>query len=118
MATLSKFVGDVVLGNVGSSDLGYCFEEITVTYAANMDVGSVVNSSGVWIATAAAANTYGVIVDMKAKNLNGKLTVGTPFSCVVAVRGTSFKGSKVLFTDGAIDTAGKAVLEAKGCKFY
>ena len=76
MPTLSKFVGDVVLGNVGSSDLGYCFEEITVTYAANMDVGSVVNSSGVWIAKAAAANTYGVIVDMKAKNLDGKLTVG------------------------------------------
>ena len=118
MATLSKFVGDVVLGNVGSSDLGYCFKEITVTYAANMDVGSVVNSSGVWIATAAAANTYGVIVDMKAKNLDGKLTVGATFPCVVAVRGTSFKGSKVLFTDGEINTAGKAVLEAKGCKFY
>lgn len=118
MSTLSKFVGDVVLGNVGSSDLGYCFEEITVTYAANMDVGSVVNSSGMWIATAAAANTYGVIVDMKAKNLDGKLTVGATFPCVVAVRGTSFKGSKVLFSDGAIDTAGKAVLEAKGCKFY
>ena len=118
MATLSKFVGDVVLGNVGSSDLGYCFEEIIVTYAANMDVGSVVNSSGVWIAKAAAANTYGVIVDMKAKNLDGKLTVGATFPCVVAVRGTSFKGSKVLFTDGAIDTAGKAPLEAKGCKFY
>ena len=118
MSTLQKFVSDVVLGKVGSSDLGYTTEEITVTYAANMGVGSVVNSSGVWIATAAAANTYGVIVDMKAKNLDGKLTVGATFPCVVAVRGTSFKGSKVLFTDGAINTAGKAVLEAKGCKFY
>ena len=118
MPTLSKFVSDVVLGNAGSSDLGYSYEEITVTYAANMDIGSVVNSSGVWIAAAAAANAYGVIVDMKAKNLDGKLTVGATFPCVVAVRGTSFKGSKVLFTDGAIDTAGKAVLEAKGCKFY
>ena len=118
MATLSKFVGDVVLGNVGSSDLGYCFKEITVTYAANMDVGSVVNSSGVWIATAAAANAYGVIVDMKAKNLDGKLVAGNTFVCRIATRGVSFKASKVLFTDGAIDTAGKAVLEAKGCKFY
>ena len=44
MATLSKFVGDVVLGNVGSSDLGYCFEEITVTYAANMDPQDIINA--------------------------------------------------------------------------
>lgn len=118
MPTLTKFVGDVVLGNAGSSDLGYCFEEITVTYAANMDIGSVVNSSGVWIATAAAANAYGVIVDMKAKNLDGKLVAGNTFVCRIATRGVSFKSSKVLFTDGAINAAGKAPLEAKGCKFY
>ena len=116
MATLSKFVGDVVLGNVGSSDLGYCFEEITVTYKANMDVGSVVNSSGVWIAAAEAANTYGVIVDMKAKNLDGKLTVGATFPCVVAVRGTTFKQSALKYSDAAINANGIAVLEGKGNK--
>ena len=38
MSTLQKFVSDVVLGKVGSSDLGYTTEEITVTYAAGMDV--------------------------------------------------------------------------------
>lgn len=38
MSTLKKFVSDVVVGKVGSSDLGYTTEEITVTYAAVMSL--------------------------------------------------------------------------------
>ena len=55
---------------------------------------------------------------MKAKNLDGKLVAGDTFVCRIATRGVSFKASKVLFTDGAINAAGKAPLEAKACKFY
>jgi len=118
MSTLSNFVADVVLGNVGSSDLGYCYEEMLVTYADGMDIGAVVDDGGLFLAIAGVADTYGVIVDMKAKNLDGKLAADDTFQCVVAVRGTSFKGSKVFFSDAAIDAAGIALLEAKGNKFY
>lgn len=116
MSTLQKFVSDVVLGKVGSSDLGYTTEEITVTYAAGMDVGALVTSAGAWVAAAGYATIYGVIVDMKAKNLDGGLTAGEKFPCVVAVRGTTFKESALKYSDAAINANGIAVLEGKGNK--
>ena len=116
MSTLQKFVSDVVLGKVGSSDLGYTTEEITVTYAAGMDVGALVTSAGAWVAAAGYATIYGVIVDMKAKNLDGGLTAGETFPWVVAVRGTTFKGDKLKYSDATIDANGIAVLEGKGNK--
>ena len=116
MATLSKFVSDVVLGKVGSSDLSYTIEEVTVTYASGMDVGALVSSAGAWLAKAGAANIYGVVIDPKVKNLDGKLTAGATFKAVVAVRGTTFKEASLKYSDGVIDSAGIAVLEGKGNK--
>lgn len=114
--TLTQFYSDVVLGQVNASDAGYAFEEMTVTYAANMAAGAIVKSDGTWAAAADAANAYGVVVDRRANNYLGDLVAGTTYKLVVARRGVTLNKSLLKYSDAAINAAGVTALEAKGIK--
>lgn len=93
MATLNKFQSDVVLGGVQSSDLGYSVEEVTVTIAAGMNMGSVLESTSVagkytWVDTANIANANAILIDPRAEGYEETLPDGD-HTLVVAKRGTT-----------------------------
>lgn len=93
MATLNKFQSDVVLGGVQSSDLGYSVEEVTVTIAAGMSMGSVLEATSVagkytWVATATVADANAILIDTRAEGYEETLPDGDHI-LVVAKRGTT-----------------------------
>ena len=118
-----SFLSSVFLGEVVSSDLGYTVEEVTVTWAAGMVPGALLEvSSGkyIWAVPANGANVKAVLADARAlPEFNGQFTAGSDYTLKVKVRGTTVNRNKLLFTttatSGQLDAA-QAALEAKGFK--
>lgn len=116
MADFDFNSGIVVVDSV--KDLGFVHDTVEVTYTATMKQGSIVDADGVELATADAANAVGVINDEFIKNWAAtEASVGDTLKVSVAKRGAIFNESALVFTDGAIDDAGKAALAAGMNKF-
>lgn len=106
---------DLVLGYVSSTDIGFPFREITMTKTATLRVGSVVNASGVEVASAAGAT--GVFVRAGLCFDLSDLNVGEQFTGVVAVSAATLNRYRVYYSNGAlIDNAGVTALETRGLK--
>jgi len=104
MASLTKFQSDVLLGQVASSDLGYSFKEVTVTIAAGMEMGSVLESTSVagkytWVVVATVGNADAILIDPKAQGYDEVLAAGD-HTLVVAVRGVTIAEQELNFGDG------------------
>jgi hypothetical protein len=119
---IQGFYSDIVLGKVDSSDQGYSFLEMEITYSAELKAGMIVKSDGTLAATADAASAFGVITDRdlvtSSYTMPRPFVVGQKYNFVVAVRGLTLNKSKLFFADGttAINAAAIAALEAKGLK--
>ncbi|AGZ17544.1 head decoration [Escherichia phage 4MG] len=118
---IQGYYSDIVLGKVDSSDQGYSFLEMEITYAAGLKAGMIVKADGTLAATADAASAFGVITDrdlVPAYSAPRPFVVGQKYNFVVAVRGLTLNKSKLFFADGttAINAAAIAALEAKGLK--
>ena len=121
MAELKQFVSDVLLGKVGSSDLGYSVTEGTVTFATGMKAGAALDLIGgkyVWSTIATAANAVGVLIDVQATDgLDGDLVNATDYEMIVAVRGVTVNKNYFNLSDqasGAGVDAAAAAFEAAG----
>ena len=117
VSTLEGQYSDIVLGKVDSTDHGYNFKEVEMTWATTLVAGLVVKADGTPLATAAdAADAYGVLVDRKVlpgydKEKNG-LVAGDKVPMVLAVRGLTLNFHKLVTADGvAITDAVAAQLE-------
>lgn len=118
---IQGYYSDIVLGKVDSSDQGYSFLEMEITYSAGLKAGMIVKSDGTLAATADAADAFGVITDrdlVPAYTMPRPFVVGEKYKFVVAVRGLTLNKFKLFFADGttAINAAAIAALEAKGLK--
>lgn len=115
IATRKTKVGDV-LKHEYMPTTGYCRQEVTVTVAANMPIGAVLELSAgkyIWVVKANVANAVAVLVDDRVYD-----KAAGDHKLVVLVRGPSQVGrSKLSFADAVvsadIDTA-SAALAAKG----
>jgi hypothetical protein len=113
MADFDFNSGVVVVDSV--KDLGYTHDTVELTYTATMKQGSLVDASGVEVATADAADVVGAIDDQFVKNWAAdELEVGDTFLASVAKRGCIFNDSALVYTDGGIDADGKTALGAAG----
>ena len=119
MATLDTFQSDVLLGQVGSSDLGYTVEEATVTIQAGMKMGAALELVGgkyIWVVAANVANTAAILVDPDAEGYVEELSAGD-HTLVVAKRGTTIALNKVTLadsTDAATIRSAADAFEAAG----
>lgn len=118
---IQGYYSDIVLGKVDSSDQGYSFLEMEITYSAGLKAGMIVKSDGTLAAEADAADAFGVITDrdlVPAYTMPRPFVVGEKYKFVVAVRGLTLNKFKLFFADGttAINAAAIAALEAKGLK--
>ena len=113
--TLNTFVSDVLLGKVLSSDLGYNVTEASVTWTADMGLGSLVavaaDGTAVAITSSNLASANGVIIDENAYLNAGSYTVGQAYTFVVAQRGCTFNGTKLVLS-GTYSDANKATAVA------
>lgn len=116
LESITQFYSDLVLGTVVSSDLGYSVEEVSVTWAANMAPGALLKADGTWAAIADAATVSSVLIDARVTREAQDFVVGTVYKLVVAKRALTLNKNLLKFSDGAINTAGVAALEAKGIK--
>lgn len=120
-AELQGFYSDIVLGKTDSSDQGYSFLEMEITYAETLKAGMLVKIDGTPAAAADAANVYGVLLDRDL--LNGVVpreayTVGQKYKFVVGVRGLTLNKTRLVFADGTtvITDPAIAALHDKGIK--
>lgn len=118
---IQGYYSDIVLGKVDSSDQGYSFLEMEITYSAGLKAGMIVKADGTLAATADAASAFGVITDrdlVPAYSAPRPFVAGQKYNFVVAVRGLTLNKFKLFFADGttAINAAAIAALEAKGLK--
>ena len=118
---IQGYYSDIVLGKVDSSDQGYSFLEMEITYSAGLKAGMIVKADGTLAATGDAASAFGVITDrdlVPAYSAPRPFVVGQKYNFVVAVRGLTLNKFKLFFADGttAINAAAIAALEAKGLK--
>lgn len=105
MATLDKFYSDVVLGGVQSSDLGYSFEEATVTVDAASTAGMLLEDDGTGKLinvvdgdSTTEADAVAVLVDVRVDQGEG-LAAGDHV-LVVAKRGVTVNKNYVQMADG------------------
>lgn len=118
MAKLTQFVSDVLLGKVGSSDLGYNTEEVTVTISGAMIAGAslgLVGGKYIWSTIATKADSVAVLVDEKA--LEGHALAAGDHTLKVAKRGVTVNKAYFNLSDeasGANVDAAVAAFEAAG----
>ena len=106
---------DLVLGGVYSSDEGVGKREVNLTKTDTMQIGSVVDSSGV--ETATAADAYGVLVSSGALFSLDDVATGDVFTGVVIKAGFTLNRFLVVDTSGEpISDEMAEALEAKGLK--
>jgi hypothetical protein len=117
MADLDLAAHQVVLNEVKSELAGFTHDTVQITWTATMKNGSILDAAGVELAVAAAATSVMVLDDLTARNLDDSLTVGDTLEVSVARRGCVLNEDVCVFTDGAIDAAGKTALEAFNNKF-
>lgn len=114
MAILDTFKSDVLLGRVGSSDLGYTVEEVTVTIQAGMKMGAALELVGgkyIWVIGANAANTTAILVDQDAEGYVEDLPAGDHV-LVVAKRGCTINKNKITYADGTVPATIDAIAAA------
>jgi hypothetical protein len=104
----------VSLGGVDSTSGGYTHDSVLVTVTATMKQGSLLKADGTEAATAEAATIVGAIDDLTFRRHLDELEVGDEVLAAVAKRGLILNESALVYTDGAIDAAGKAALAAAG----
>lgn len=121
IATLQGFYSDIVLGKTESSDQGYSFLEMTITYVTGMKAGMLVKKDGTPAAVDDAADVFGVLLDRDL--LNGVVpredyVVGTEYKFVVGVRGLTLNKFALVFADGTTGITQAAIdaLHDKGIK--
>ena len=120
METLDTFKSDVLLGRVGSSDLGFSFVEATVTYEEGMEMGAaleLVAGKYVWVVAANVANTVGILVDASAQGYDDVTLEAGDQTLVVAVRGVTINKNKVTLADSVLEadiTAASVAFEKAG----
>lgn len=102
----------VVLG--GISELGYTHDSVEVTVTDTMQQGSLLDSDGLEVATADAANVAGAIDDLMFRRHADDLETDDVLTVAVAKRGLILNTSALVYTDGDIDTAGQTALAAAG----
>ena len=117
MADLDLNAYQIVLNEVQSVLPGFTHDTQQVTWTATMRDGSILNASGVEVATDDAATSVMVIDDLTARNLDGSLQAGDVIDVSVARRGCVFNQGQVVYSDGAIDATGISALEAFNNKF-
>jgi hypothetical protein len=113
MADLNLGAEQIVLNAIVTDLSGFTHDDVAVTWTATMKNGSIINAAGVELALAGAAGAVGVIDDLTVRNYGEDLVVGDTLTVAVAKRGCTFKEANVVFTDGAVDAAGKAALAAQ-----
>lgn len=93
---------------------GYTHDSVEVTVTATMKQGSLLIADGTEAAAADAANVVGAIDDLTFRRHRDELEVGDVVLASVAKRGLVLNTAALVYTDGAIDAAGKAALAAAG----
>jgi hypothetical protein len=115
MAELTQKVSDVLLGQVGSSDAGYSFDESKVTtFATGMEIGAALKITGgkyVWAAIADVADVVGILIDVRTTAGYETLVNATDYTFVVAKRGTTINKNFLTLSDGG--TAGNLTSAAE-----
>ena len=101
-ATLNNFHSDVLLGGVQSADLGYSFEEASVTVGAGQTLrsGAVLEPSGanwIWVVAANVANAEAVLLDISADQ-DTALAAGN-HNLVIVRRGATINDNRLSFAD-------------------
>lgn len=125
MATLDKFYSDVVLGTVQSSDLGYCFEEATVTVTAASTAGMLLEDDGAGKLINVVDGVSTTEADAVAVLVDVRVDQETPLApgehvLVVARRGVTVNKNFIQMADGtsaaakAASAAAIAAFEAAG----
>lgn len=112
-ATLNNFHSDVLLGGVQSADLGYSFEEVSVTMQTGMRSGAVLEPSGanwIWVVPANTANAAAVLLDIRADQ-ETELTAGNQ-TLVVVRRGATINDNRLSFTTTVNATQRAAAISA------
>ncbi|URC22664.1 hypothetical protein KASHIRA_00700 [Serratia phage vB_SmaM-Kashira] len=110
---------DIVLGVVDSSDRGFNFRELQVTFAKSLRAGMLVDKTGVPVAPGDAAKAYGVLVDrdlLPGVDLDRvELIEGEKYAFNTAIKGVTFNFYALCFADGtAITDAAAEALEDAG----
>lgn len=114
-ATQKFDYSDLVLGGVYSSDEGVGKREVNLVKTDTMQIGSVVDSSGV--ETSTAADVYGVLVKTGALFSIDDVATGDTFTGVVVKTGHTLNRFLVVDATGeAISDELVEALEAKGLK--
>jgi hypothetical protein len=113
MADLNLGAQQIVLNAVQSDLAGFTHDDVSVTWTATMKNGSILGSAGTELAIAGAAGAVGVIDDLHVRDYGKDLQVGDVLTVAVAKHGVVFKEANIVFTDGAIDAAGKTALAAQ-----
>ena len=115
MAEMNQKLADVLVGQVGSSDIGYSFEEATVTFATGMLAGAALDliaGKYVWSTIATAANAVAVLADIRTVEGYETLVDATDYTLVVAKRGVTVNKTFFNLSDqasgAAVDTAAAA----------
>lgn len=107
-----------VVLNKNCSDLsGRSHETVQVTMSATLKCGSILDAAGAELALAAAATARYVIDDLTMRNLSGDLSNGATLDVACVARDCTLNQDVVVFSDGAVDAAGIAALEAFGNDF-
>lgn len=120
MAELTQKVSDVLLGQVGASDAGYSFEEVTVTYSTGMEIGAALEldtGKYIWVVALNVANTSAVLIDVRATAGYETLVNGTDYTFVVARRGVTVNKNMLTLADSVVAadiTAAAVAFEAAG----
>jgi len=113
MPDLNLGAEQIVLNAIVTDLAGFTHDDVDVVWTATMKNGSVVTAAGVEVAIAGAATSAGVIDDLTVRDYGDDLVVGDTLTVSVAKRGCTFKEANVVFTDGAINAAGKTALAAQ-----
>lgn len=121
MATIKEFMSDIFFGGVLSTDSGYTVKEGTVTWSADLKVGTALKVvAGKYVAATDSddAAIVGVLADYRAlpsyTEVEG-FVAGTDYPMTVGVRGLTVNATKFVYADGtAVSAAGIAAFEAAG----
>ena len=105
----------IVLNSVESTLSGFTHVGMDVAVSSTLKNGSLVLADGSEAAKAAAADVVGIVDDLMMRVPDDLL--GTTAHLAVIRTGCIVNEDLVVFSDGAIDSAGKAALEALGIRF-
>jgi hypothetical protein len=120
MATIDRFIADIVLGGVNSSDLGYGVEEVSVYWADDMVAGAILeydstNDYYTWVASTDVTGASAVLIDVESLEAHmdyDDLTAGTEYTMTVAKRGMTINVTELSLSDYSYDDDADTVTSA------